>query len=197
MQTQVVLYRFSTSNHNEVTSEPKQGKLYYIVSLHQTTTLWLKKVLAVLLHYIVSLHQTTTPRHLCCASGWLYYIVSLHQTTTENQSSCIVFWLYYIVSLHQTTTRTNFRYFVFRCIISFLYIKPQPVFTHVRYFLVVLYRFSTSNHNREILRHFSIKLYYIVSLHQTTTIAPYTPYKLSLYYIVSLHQTTTIQKIIV
>ena len=125
MQTQVVLYRFSTSNHNEVTSEPKQGKLYYIVSLHQTTTLWLKKVLAVLLHYIVSLHQTTTPRHLCCASGWLYYIVSLHQTTTNSYflfqlMSCIISFLY--IKPQQVIATNNVAN---SCIISFLYIKPQ------------------------------------------------------------------------
>ena len=170
MQTRVVLYRFSTSNHNEVTSEPKQGKLYYIVSLHQTTTLWLKKVLAVLLHYIVSLHQTTTPRHLCCASGWLYYIVSLHQTTTGSCMFSHRHWLYYIVSLHQTTTSrlalnaherciisflyikpqlpNHFERWRFCCIISFLYIKPQLSFPRLELKQVVLYRFSTSNHNQ-------------------------------------------------
>ena len=56
----------------------------------------------------------------------LYYIVSLHQTTTNQMKMQLPIMLYYIVSLHQTTT--YLRPFVLNagCIISFLYIKPQP-----------------------------------------------------------------------
>ena len=55
------------------------------------------------------------------------------------------------------------------CIISFLYIKPQlPPYWLFRD-AVVLYRFSTSNHNCTYIYALVLVLYYIVSLHQTTT----------------------------
>ena len=102
---EVVLYRFSTSNHNHYVVHVDGKMLYYIVSLHQTTTR----------------ARHTSPRFR------LYYIVSLHQTTTKLQflfSPCL---LYYIVSLHQTTTLMGIRASKYGCIISFLYIKPQLV----------------------------------------------------------------------
>ncbi len=55
------------------------------------------------------------------------------------------------------------------CIISFLYIKPQLGEQINILKKVVLYRFSTSNHNPKLLRIIFSLLYYIVSLHQTTT----------------------------
>ena len=77
--------------------------------------------------------------------------------------------LYYIVSLHQTTTYSRQKDLALCCIISFLYIKPQPSPHANNWCVVVLYRFSTSNHNiTKILWH-PLTLYYIVSLHQTTT----------------------------
>ena len=58
----------------------------------------------------------------------LYYIVSLHQTTTMIEVKVNEYLLYYIVSLHQTTTQ-------------------RDLITYLRE--VVLYRFSTSNHNNQ------------------------------------------------
>ena len=143
----VVLYRFSTSNHNSI------------------CTTWL--------------------------FGWLYYIVSLHQTTTRGRQIPQWDWLYYIVSLHQTTTKIREWKPHPRCIISFLYIKPQLFTAPEEYVKVVLYRFSTSNHNVIASAFFLRSLYYIVSLHQTTTISYNGLMWIWLYYIVSLHQTTT------
>ena len=77
----------------------------------------------------------------------LYYIVSLHQTTTVHPSGTCPLVLYYIVSLHQTTTRQIGDSYEFSCIISFLYIKPQLLPVLSVDLCVVLYRFSTSNHN--------------------------------------------------
>ena len=123
-------------------------RLYYIVSLHQTTTYNGKQVTDQLLYYIVSLHQTTTCRPSTCSCRALYYIVSLHQTTTAIPClplsyGCIISFLYIKPQLgHPHYRRAE------RCIISFLYIKPQHgVVACVRV----------------------VKLYYIVSLHQTTT----------------------------
>ena len=78
----------------------------------------------------------------------LYYIVSLHQTTTGVKGGTESAQLYYIVSLHQTTTYLGGFDSNIRCIISFLYIKPQQLTRGLIDELVVLYRFSTSNHNR-------------------------------------------------
>ena len=120
-----MLYRFSTSNHN-----------HSLQGLH--------------------LHQ-------------LYYIVSLHQTTTRKSSSsvdrsCIISFLYIKPQLIKIV-----QYCRLSCIISFLYIKPQhhKVVSHFQ--CVVLYRFSTSNHNMGQVSSTGYLLYYIVSLHQTTT----------------------------
>ena len=168
MGAKVVLYRFSTSNHNPGLLGDILFKLYYIVSLHQTTTISLSCSLFVgciisflyikpqrvavclarcvvvlyrfstsnhnhtpnyntpsMLYYIVSLHQTTTTTICLLRYKKLYYIVSLHQTTTVLTDNYVTFWLYYIVSLHQTTTTTTYSIKTYRCIISFLYIKPQ------------------------------------------------------------------------
>ena len=143
--------------------------------------------------------------------------------------------MYYIVSLHQTTTCHASQQNILGCIISFLYIKPQLtilfllynsvvlyrfstsnhnsfrkppsqcsvvlyrfstsnhnlVWPSLRRWPVVLYRFSTSNHNRSPKRTLTSSLYYIVSLHQTTTRYALINFARVLYYIVSLHQTTT------
>ena len=143
------------------------------------------------LYYIVSLHQTTTPGVIGAIWTLLYYIVSLHQTTTGCRlglllSCCIISFLYikpqpFIPCVTSTSC----------CIISFLYIKPQPPAVKLLVRAVVLYRFSTSNHNFHHNKRKIFALYYIVSLHQTTTYAAWEIDGNRLYYIVSLHQTTT------
>ncbi len=188
-------------------------KLNYIVSLHQTTTENCYLIIHCVLYYIVSLHQTTTVYVLDTCNGTLYYIVSLHQTTTTVSTyrlrhGCIISFLYikpqpsfpvvywdlcciisFLYIKPQLVTDSNEN--VLSCIISFLYIKPQPLYVLITScvcciisFLyikpqrasvprgsldVVLYRFSTSNHNLILSPQFKIMLYYIVSLHQTTT----------------------------
>ena len=209
--------------------------LYYIVSLHQTTTGASDAELDALLYYIVSLHQTTTKplrlksrpyvvlyrfstsNHNFLQGSPYYHLVVLYRFSTSNHNwkwtpKCCPR-LYYIVSLHQTTTILKFYVLRKSCIISFLYIKPQLAPTNFIVFIVVLYRFSTSNHNSicttlrfgwVVLYRFSTsnhnlrqlwnmiqKLYYIVSLHQTTTYRLFLFLVNLLYYIVSLHQTTT------
>ena len=73
----VVLYRFSTSNNNGSLGQEKKAKLYYIVSLHQTTTIHTERGAKTKLYYIVSLHQTTTQatrcvHPACCIISFLY-----------------------------------------------------------------------------------------------------------------------------
>ena len=55
----------------------------------------------------------------------LYLIEILHQTTTVVQRELLGAVLYLIEILHQTTTLILLRVFLFRCILSKFYIKPQ------------------------------------------------------------------------
>ena len=77
----------------------------------------------------------------------LSYIVILHQTTTPLRTLWGVSALSYIVILHQTTTRGILYIFIYSCLISLFYIKPQQCVFRYSLLLVVLYRYSTSNHN--------------------------------------------------
>ena len=60
----------------------------------------------------------------------LYLIEILHQTTTIPPYPVERRMLYLIEILHQTTTMTGRYFFVFSCILSKFYIKPQPVLPH-------------------------------------------------------------------
>ena len=103
--TVVVLYLTSTSNHNQTSQSLKLSALCYILLLHQTTT---------------ALYWANCSALLC-------YILLLHQTTTE----LLVFSdpprLCYILLLHQTTTTPSNTFTVTCCVISYFYIKPQPI----------------------------------------------------------------------
>ncbi len=148
------------------------------------------------LYYIVSLHQTTTVVVQVWPLVLLYYIVSLHQTTTHHYQHHNSVPLYYIVSLHQTTTGIADMLMDHGCIISFLYIKPQPSGGNVSLFRVVLYRFSTSNHNHQMrssARALVVLYRFSTSNHNLPTVSLLA---IGLYYIVSLHQTTTLSKIV-
>ena len=102
------------------------GMLYYIVSLHQTTTN--SASLAPL--SLVVLYRFSTSNHNCRAVEVRCLRVVLYRFSTSNHNRtgrAILGWgLYYIVSLHQTTTVMEIIAVVVGCIISFLYIKPQP-----------------------------------------------------------------------
>ena len=77
----------------------------------------------------------------------LYLIEILHQTTTH---VCVLARkqpLYLIEILHQTTTRVETFRLMFGCILSKFYIKPQQTRYTAKYYRVVSYRNSTSNHN--------------------------------------------------
>ena len=115
---------------------------------------------------------------MCFASNSLYYIVSLHQTTTSasndmNVIGCIISFLYIkpqpcltclvpwrccIISFLYTKPQLLAQYLlpIRSCNISFLYIKPQRKAVQRHAESVVLYRFSTSNHNllaRQVYAH--------------------------------------------
>ena len=133
---------------------------------------------------------------LCCIISFLYIKPQLPSAYSNNSIGCIISFLYikpqrydiylspnkgciisflYIKPQPEIITRELTE----SCIISFLYIKPQPFALLVSDWDVVLYRFSTSNHNPFLRTLWLSSLYYIVSLHQTTTLRIYTLPKIS------------------
>ena len=77
--------------------------------------------------------------------------VVIYRYSTSNHNSVrmsiIAVMLSYIVILHQTTTRREGMCDILSCHISLFYIKPQRVPTSYAWNAVVIYRYSTSNHN--------------------------------------------------
>ena len=144
--SQVVLYRYSTSNHNPLPPSDSAQELSYIGILHQTTTarvpsvLWLSCLISVF--YIkpqlqnrskfdlsVVLYRYSTSNHnknvQLSKARKLSYIGILHQTTTRSLSCSLWYQLSYIGILHQTTTSECIVAFTISCLISVFYIKPQ------------------------------------------------------------------------
>ena len=144
----VVSYSISTSNHNSGVGGVAGAVLYLIPFLHQTTTHSMLPQKIAVLYLIPFLHQTTTllRRHNC--QGLLYLIPFLHQTTTLLEY-------------------TNVNY---RCILFHFYIKPQLIARCIKFRAVVSYSISTSNHNYSCCANCCFQLYLIPFLHQTTTI---------------------------
>ena len=170
MQTYVVSYRNSTSNHNP--SLPLRALL--------------------LLYLIEILHQTTTIKYKVCKFFALYLIEILHQTTTRRTTRSQPRSLYLIEILHQTTTKEVLGHQPHGCILSKFYIKPQPYDEVLGQISVVSYRNSTSNHNSHLITSAFLLLYLIEILHQTTTASMLPCLVVLLYLIEILHQTTTI-----
>ena len=187
----VVLYRYSTSNHNADTegSETSAVVLYrYSTSNHNSWWKSLCRTAVVLYRYSTSNHNL---RGVKAADVELSYIVILHQTTTTfvvmlGISSCLISLFYIKPQLCVMRTQCTVR-----CLISLFYIKPQLKACWWEWKIVVLYRYSTSNHNfiSDVLK--IDVLSYIVILHQTTTKGIYDLLGIALSYIVILHQTTT------
>ena len=102
-------------------------KLYLIEILHQTTTNSVYGIVDALLYLIEILHQTTTsggflPSQRCCILSKFYIKPQLIAIQSELKA---------------------------RCILSKFYIKPQLRHKSAVFPIVVSYRNSTSNHNRE------------------------------------------------
>ncbi len=145
----VVLYFYSTSNHNTPSHLDGFTRLCYISILHQTTTCW----------------------KIRRRSGKLCYISILHQTTTGPDRQPVRAELCYISILHQTTTVLPDAYLGLGCVIFLFYIKPQRYPMHKGSLSVVLYFYSTSNHNMVsaiVVRHRVVLYFYSTSNHNTT-----------------------------
>ena len=143
---------------------------------------------------VVSYRNSTSNHNLSIGSMDIGQVVSYRNSTSNHNNAFAIVSvtpLYLIEILHQTTTKRHAQTCTICCILSKFYIKPQHSCCCFRFFGVVSYRNSTSNHNRECAIVSVTPLYLIEILHQTTTgqLNPlYTP---SLYLIEILHQTTT------
>ena len=97
-------------------------------------------------------------------------------------------WLSYILILHQTTTCGISRCRMSRCLISLFYIKPQQKTIIIILSVVVLYPYSTSNHNcwylyryvaRVVLYPYSTSNHNNISIMSKKTIVVLYPYSTS------------------
>ena len=138
------------------------------------------------------LHQTTTILALPLRTAELYLIEILHQTTTINDIHAFLYRC--ILSKFYIKPQRGRLQIVTaaRCILSKFYIKPQRLVALVFSDAVVSYRNSTSNHNVSLCFFVLLKLYLIEILHQTTTRDAWEAQNRPLYLIEILHQTTTI-----
>ncbi len=129
--------------------------LYIVRFLHQTTTMQVKVLVAVMLYivrflyqtttihrhydkrgllYIVRfLHQTTTHKPWNSENGQLYIVRFLHQTTTTETTKQSLNRLYIVRFLHQTTTHKLISLCHAGCISSVSYIKPQLLVSWVSF----------------------------------------------------------------
>ena len=122
-------------------------------------------------------------RGYCCIISFLYIKPQLITSLYVWARGCIISFLYIKPQQGWRTSAGNAC-----CIISFLYIKPQLQQLRLTLGAVVLYRFSTSNHNYGIDGLDVLQLYYIVSLHQTTTCTTYIISNQSFDYFIGQHE---------
>ena len=160
------------------------------LSLSEILTILSIKLQKRLIVLYLFLHRTTTlPRTYPIV---LSYISFLHQTTTISSMfdlplHCLIS-LFYIkpqLVIFMTPTSSH-------CLISLFYIKPQHIVQRCGNTLIVLYLFSTSNHNSLCLVNnlLSIVLYLFSTSNHNGTLQVLLSSKLS--YISFLHQTTTV-----
>ena len=151
LQSCVVSYRNSTSNHNNPRYLPNRKN---VVSYRNSTSNHNKERLLVITRRVVS-YRNSTSNHNSRYSDWLETFVVSYRNSTSNHNTSILrlllIMLYLIEILHQTTTKDSSQDRPLRCILSKFYIKPQLRRWYQRYYVVVSYRNSTSNHNEKNL----------------------------------------------
>ena len=168
-KNQIVLYFFSTSNHNRARQLADEVciVLYFFSTSNHNSALSVVALQRIVLYFFsTSNHNKDLFINLCAE---LSYTSFLHQTTTKSSSTC---------------PHTH-------CLILLFYIKPQQVGKTINFKDIVLYVFSTSNHNRDWWWSCATLLSYTSFLHQTTTWTCNPQGSLVLSYTSFLHQTTT------
>ena len=126
-----------------------------------------------------------------CPEFKLSYTFILHQTTTLAPFRKTALLLSYTFILHQTTTAALVFLKHEDCLIPLFYIKPQPQSVHPYTLPIVLYLYSTSNHN--CARRLSTRRQIVLYLYSTSNhnINGACEFLAQLSYTFILHQTTT------
>ena len=117
------------------------------------------------LFYIKPQHEATKlTRSVRCLISLFYIKPQLCTHLLTSGSGCLISLFYIKPQLYKRWYRTPLG-----CLISLFYIKPQLQQHLQKNQIVVLYLFSTSNHNLQHLPSVGASLSYISFLHQTTT----------------------------
>ncbi len=126
----VVPYSISTSNHNAWLRIVNRYRLFLILFLHQTTTVWSCRRRLIKLFLILFLHQTTTISGKYRSMVELFLILFLHQTTTSHRYppkiNCCSLFYFYIKPQHNSSDI----YCITGCSLFYFYIKPQLMRAH-------------------------------------------------------------------
>ena len=169
----VVSYRNSTSNHNPTLRCRKEGALYLIEILHQTTTTERPEITTPGLYLIEILHQTTT--FLLALFASMRCILSKFYIKPQQGAAYTGFST--VVSYRNSTSNHN---------------NSSSQMAMIRLYLIEILHQTTTTQARTIQ---SSWLYLIEILHQTTTQAMLCSNSARLYLIEILHQTTTFLQI--
>ena len=166
----IVLYRLSTSNHNRGEGYRQLHELSYIVFLHQTTT-WCSAIASISDCLISSFYikpqpfRGSSPRAADCLISSFYIKPQRPLINASASENCLISSFYIkpqqpakwhkikincLISSFYIKPQRRYKNGIeaVHCLISSFYIKPQHVLAHVVLCLIVLYRLSTSNHNR-------------------------------------------------
>ena len=187
--------------------------LYAILFLHQTTTICCALILS---HGCIISFSYIKPQlvdimpivNYCCILSFSYIKPQLLRVMRRRYRGCILSFSYIkpqpAVTIFSISLRCILSFSYIKpqqggqttdtsacCILSFSYIKPQRKRWKICVISVVYYPFPTSNHNCHIIPPYSLSLYTILFLHQTTTLIRERMCQTGLYTILFLHQTTT------
>ena len=173
-------------------SRLRSGDEHCLISLFYIKPQHISQIRLVPVHCLISLFYIK-PQPTPKTSPFSSIVLYLFSTSNHNDDSRIMEGgrLSYISFLHQTTTPKLRWCWLCHCLISLFYIKPQLFAFSSAQYPIVLYLFSTSNHNLvNTVRPLPL-LSYISFLHQTTTVISFPIILVVLSYISFLHQTTT------
>ena len=165
----VVSYRNSTSNHNDVRSNPLAVPLYLIEILHQTTT-----------------PAMVSPSYRCCILSKFYIKPQLRPCRCPGPC---------VVSYRNSTSNHNLIIQIIRCdaVVSYRNSTSNHNSSTGKKKFLLLYLIEILHQTTTLEAFFSAccELYLIEILHQTTTSFASSRYLPVLYLIEILHQTTT------
>ena len=188
----VVSYRNSTSNHNWLFIRPQTFLLYLIEILHQTTTTMMRRChteSCILSKFYIKPQRTSEelPIEQSCILSKFYIkpqpdstiqplagVVSYRNSTSNHNNWAHTPYARRVVSYRNSTSNHNiaFNTQLGRPVVSYRNSTSNHNFISLtmRELYVVSYRNSTSNHNQSKFSTFSVVLYLIEILHQTTTV---------------------------